>query len=280
MTLVVNTRQVVGSEDAENRGTQGLRDAFLIGNLFAPGRIVMTYSHLDRMVIGSILPLKESLTIDHVEEVGTAQFLQRREAAVINIGGAGTILVGGTEYVIGPREAIYVGMGAGAISFSTADAAHPALFYLVSAPAQHAYPTRLIRLDMTKNVHLGSKENANLRTINQYVHPDECESCQLLVGLTSFEPVSVWNTMPAHVHDRRMEVYLYFGMNEETRVFHLMGRPEETRHLVLQNHEAVLSPGWSLHSGVGTGQYAFIWAMAGDNMDFIDMDKVPMAALR
>jgi 4-deoxy-L-threo-5-hexosulose-uronate ketol-isomerase len=280
MTLVVNTRQVVGSEDAEKRGTQGLRDAFLINDLFAPGCIAMTYSHLDRMVIASIVPLKQPLIIDHVQEVGTAQFLQRREAAVINIGGAGSVSVGGTEYVIGPREAIYVGMGAGAMSFSSIDTARPALFYLVSAPAHCAYPTILIRLDMTKKVHLGSKEDANLRTINQYVHPDVCESCQLLVGLTSFEAGSVWNTMPAHVHDRRMEVYLYFGMNEETRVFHFMGKPEETRHLVLKNHEAVLSPGWSVHSGVGTGQYAFIWAMAGDNMEFTDMDKVPMAALR
>lgn len=280
MTLVVSTRQVVGSEDAERRGTQALRDAFLIGDLFASGQITMTYSHLDRMIIGSVVPLEKTLVVDHVKETGTPHFLDRREMAVLNIGGSGKILVGGAEYALGQREALYLGMGAGTISFSSNDALDPSLFYILSAPAHHAFPTKLITRDMVKKVHLGSSEEANVRTINQYVHPDVCESCQLLVGLTSFEPGSVWNTMPAHLHDRRMEVYLYFGMAEDTKVFHVMGKPAETRHLVLKNFDAVLSPGWSIHSGVGTGQYAFIWAMAGDNMDFTDMDKVPMSALR
>ncbi|CAN7204407.1 5-dehydro-4-deoxy-D-glucuronate isomerase [Rhizobium sp. LjRoot30] len=280
MTISVNIRQVVGPEDAARRDTQGLRDGFVIEELFRPGAISLTYSHLDRMIVGGVSPVADALTIDRVAETGTDQFLDRREVALINIGGPGTISVGGTDHALGFQEALYVGMGGGALTFRSADPAKPALFYLLSAPAHRTCPTVLITRDMAKKVVLGSAEESNARTINQYVHPDVCESCQLLVGLTMFEPGSVWNTMPAHVHDRRMEVYLYFGMQETTRIFHFMGEPGETRHLVLKNHEAVLSPGWSIHSGAGTGRYAFIWAMAGDNMSFTDMDKVPMEALR
>lgn len=280
MTLSVSVRQVVGPEDAARRNTQGLRDGFVIEALFKPGEVNLTYSHLDRMIVGGVVPTGERLEIDHVAETGTDQFLERREAAIINIGGAGTVSVSGTDYALGFQEGVYIGLGEGAIGFASDDPGEPALFYVMSAPAHRTCPTVHITRDMAKKVHLGSVEESNHRTINQYVHPDVCESCQLLVGLTMFEPGSVWNTMPAHVHDRRMEVYLYFGMQEATRVFHFMGEPSETRHVVLKNHEAVLSPGWSIHSGAGTGRYAFIWAMAGDNMSFTDMDKVPMEALR
>ena len=280
MTLSVSVRQVVGPEDAARRNTQGLRDGFVIETLFKPGEVNLTYSHLDRMIIGGVVPTGGRLEIDHVAETGTDQFLERREAAIINIGGAGTVSVGGNDYALGFQEGVYIGLGEGAIGFASNDPAEPALFYVLSAPAHRKCPTVHITRDMAKKVHLGSAEESNHHTINQYVHPDVCESCQLLVGLTMFEPGSVWNTMPAHVHDRRMEVYLYFGMQEATRVFHFMGEPSETRHVVLKNHEAVLSPGWSIHSGAGTGRYAFIWAMAGDNMSFTDMDKVPMEALR
>ncbi|OJT95212.1 MAG: 5-dehydro-4-deoxy-D-glucuronate isomerase [Rhizobium sp. 63-7] len=280
MTISVNIRQVVGPEDAARRNTQGLRDGFVIEELFRPGEISLTYSHLDRMIVGGVSPVADALTIDRVAETGTDHFLDRREVALINIGGPGTVSVGGTDHALGFQEALYVGMGGGELAFRSADPAKPALFYLLSAPAHRSCPTVLITRDMAKKVVLGSAEESNARTINQYVHPEVCESCQLLVGLTMFEPGSVWNTMPAHVHDRRMEVYLYFGMQETTRIFHFMGEPGETRHLVLKNHEAVLSPGWSIHSGAGTGRYAFIWAMAGDNMSFTDMDKVPMEALR
>lgn len=280
MTLSVNTRQVVGPEDAARRNTQGLRDGFVIEGLFQPGAINLTYSHLDRMIVGGVSPTTETLTIDRVTETGTDSFLERREAAVVNIGGAGTVSIGGTSYDLGSQEALYIGMGGGAMNFESRNAGEPALFYLLSAPAHRTCPTVLITREMARKVVLGSAEESNARTINQYVHPDVCESCQLLVGLTKFEPGSVWNTMPAHVHDRRMEVYLYFGMQEQTRIFHFMGEPGETRHVVLKNHEAVLSPGWSIHSGAGTGRYAFIWAMAGDNMSFTDMDKVPMESLR
>jgi 4-deoxy-L-threo-5-hexosulose-uronate ketol-isomerase len=280
VTLSVSTRQVVGPEDAARRNTQGLRDGFVIESMFHPGRINLTYSHLDRMIVGGVVPAGGTLTIDRVAETGTDQFLERREAAILNIGGAGTISVGGKDYALGFQEAIYVGKGSGALSFASDNEAEPALFYVLSAPAHRVCPTVHITRDMAKKVHLGSAEECNHRTINQYVHPDVCESCQLVVGLTTFEPGSVWNTMPVHVHDRRMEVYLYFGMQEATRIFHFMGEPGETRHVVLKNHEAVLSPGWSIHSGAGTGRYAFIWAMAGDNISFTDMDKVPMEALR
>lgn len=280
MTLSVSVRQVVGPEDAARRDTQGLRDAFVIEALFKPGEVNLTYSHLDRMIVGGVVPTGKKLEIDRVAETGTGQFLERREAAIINIGGSGTVSVGGKDYVLGFQEAVYVGMGEGRLGFASHDPGEPALFYVLSAPAHRTCPVVHITRDMAKKVHLGSAEESNHRTINQYVHPDVCESCQLLVGLTMFEPGSVWNTMPAHVHDRRMEVYLYFGMQETTRIFHFMGEPGETRHVVLKNHDAVLSPGWSIHSGAGTGRYAFIWAMAGDNMSFTDMDKVPMEALR
>lgn len=280
MTISVSVRQVVGPEDAARRNTQGLRDGFVIEALFQPGRANLNYSHLDRMIVGGVLPAADRLVIDRVAETGTHRFLDRREAAIINIGGAGTVSVGDKDHVLGFQEALYVGMGGGALGFASDDANAPALFYLLSAPAHRSCPTVHITRDMSKKVSLGSAEESNARTINQYVHPDVCESCQLLVGLTMFEVGSVWNTMPAHVHDRRMEVYLYYGMQEATRIFHFMGEPGETRHVVLKNHEAVLSPGWSIHSGAGTGRYAFIWAMAGDNMSFTDMDKVPMEALR
>ncbi|MDR7033348.1 4-deoxy-L-threo-5-hexosulose-uronate ketol-isomerase [Mesorhizobium sp. BE184] len=276
----MNIRQVIGPEDAARRDTSGLRDAFLIEDLFHPGDINLTYSHLDRMIVGGIIPLAQRLTIDHVKETGTERFLERREAAILNIGAPGVVTAGGIDYPLGFQEALYVGMGEGPLTFASDDADNPARFYLLSAPAHRTCPSVLITLDMAKKVRTGSAEEANARTINQYVHPDVCESCQLLVGLTIFEPGSVWNTMPAHVHDRRMEVYLYFGMEEATRIFHFMGEPHETRHLVVKNHEAVLSPGWSIHSGAGTGRYSFIWAMAGDNMSFTDMDKVPMDSLR
>jgi 4-deoxy-L-threo-5-hexosulose-uronate ketol-isomerase len=252
----------------------------VIEELFRPGQANLTYSHLDRMIIGGIVPMSETLTIERVPETGTDGFLDRREAAIINIGGAGAVRIGGKVHQLGYQEALYVGLGAASLSFTSSDPREPALFYLLSAPAHRVCPTVHITREMAIKVRLGSAEECNARTINQYVHPDVCESCQLLVGLTVFEPGSVWNTMPAHVHDRRMEVYLYFGMQETTRVFHFMGQPGETRHVVLKNHEAVLSPGWSIHSGAGTGRYAFIWAMAGDNMSFTDMDRVPMEALR
>jgi 4-deoxy-L-threo-5-hexosulose-uronate ketol-isomerase len=280
VTISVSVRQVVGPEDAARRDTQGLRDGFVIENLFRLGEANLTYSHLDRMIVGGVVPDTKPIEIAAIAQTGTERFLERREVAIVNIGGAGTVTVAGKPYELGFQEALYIGMGEGALSFASRDRGEPALFYLLSAPAHRTCPTVHITREMARKVVVGSAEESNARTINQYVHPDVCDSCQLLVGLTMFEPGSVWNTMPAHVHDRRMEVYLYFGMQETTRIFHFMGEPSETRHVVLKNHDAVLSPGWSIHSGAGTGRYAFIWAMAGDNMSFTDMDKVPMEDLR
>ncbi len=279
MTTHVEVRQAIGPADAATRPTQGLRDGFLLSDLFVPGEARLTLSHLDRVLVGGIAPNGAPVDLGPVPEAGAASLLERREAAVVNIGGPGTVTVGDQAFEVGHREALYAGLGAGPLSFASGGE-DPALFYLVSAPAHRACPTVLVTRAMARPNPRGSAEEANARTIRQYVHPAVCESCQLLLGITEFEPGSVWNTMPAHLHDRRMEVYLYFGMNPEARVFHLMGEPHETRHLVVANREAVLSPPWSIHAGAGTGRYSFVWAMAGDNQDFADMDAVPMGALR
>lgn len=280
MTTHVQVRQAIGPAEAASRDTRGLRDGFLLDNLFVPGEARLTLSHLDRVIVGGIAPADGTIHLGPVPQTGTAGLLDRREAAVVNIGGRGTVTVGDRDCPVGHREALYIGMGAGALAFSSVDAEEPALFYLVSAPAHRSCPTVLITADMARPNPRGAAQEANARIIRQYVHPDVCESCQLLVGITEFEPGSVWNTMPAHLHDRRMEVYLYFGMNPDARVFHLMGEPQETRHIVVANREAVLSPPWSIHAGAGTGSYSFVWAMAGDNQDFADMDIVPMEALK
>ncbi len=280
MTTNVSVLHAIGPRESANLGTSGLREAFLVEALFVPGQINLTYSHYDRMIVGGAVPQSESLTLAGVKETGTDGFLDRRELGIVNIGGAGRIDVGGTSYELAFQEALYVGMGNGPIVMSSLQAANAAQFYLVSTPAHRALPNVHITLDQAKKVKGGSAVEANARTINQYIHPDVCESCQLLVGLTMFEPGSIWNTMPAHLHDRRMEAYLYFGMEPDTRIFHMMGEPTETRHIIVKSHEAVFSPSWSIHAGAGTGRYSFIWAMAGDNISFTDMDKIPMDMLR
>lgn len=280
MTINVSVRQVIGPEEAAQRNTSRLRDGFLVQSLFKPGEINLLYSHLDRMIIGGAVPKGAPLLLDRVKETGTEQFLERRELVVLNIGRSGRVGVGGEYYPLDRLEALYIGRGAGAVTLASGAQGEEAQFYLVSTPAHRTCPTVRIGLEKARKVKAGSAAEANARTINQYVHPEVCESCQVLLGVTMFEPGSVWNTMPAHVHDRRMEAYLYFAMAPETRVFHFMGEPNETRHLVIKDKEAVLSPGWSIHSGAGTGNYSFVWAMAGDNVSFTDMDHVPMDALR
>lgn len=280
MTISVDIRQAVNPQDAAHRDTNGLRRDFLVTDLFQSGKISLAYSHLDRVIIGGIVPLNSELHLDRVKETGTDSFLDRREAAIMNIGGDAVIATAGATHRLRSLDALYIGMGQGALTFASADPANPAQLYLISAPAHRSYPTVPIFSNMAKEIRLGTAEEANARTICQYVHPDVCQSCQLLVGMTKFEPGSVWNTMPAHRHDCRMEVYLYFGMDPQTRVFHFMGEPHETRHVVMKNQEAIFSPGWSIHAGAGTGRYSFIWAMAGDNMNFADMEMVPMDELR
>jgi 4-deoxy-L-threo-5-hexosulose-uronate ketol-isomerase len=227
------------------------------------------------MILGGAVPAGGSLTLDHVKEAGTASLLDRREMAVLNIGGSGTVSAGGVTREMARGDVLYLGRGAGPVTFAGAGR-----FYLLSAPAHADLPARLIRIGEAKTVALGAPETANQRTIYQFVHPDVMESCQLVMGYTQFAPGSVWNTMPAHVHDRRMEAYLYFDLAPEARVFHFMGEPQETRHLVMKNEEAVISPPWSIHCGCGTGAYTFCWAMAGDNVDYRDVDMVAMETLR
>lgn len=269
------TRYAIDPATAKTLDTEELRSHFHVGDLFAEGEIKLVYSHYDRLILGSAVPGSGKLTLDHVPETGTKTFLERRELGVLNIGDTGNISVDGETYEIAHGEVLYVGMGAGAVEFSG-----PGRFYILSAPAHQTYPTTLIREADAKRVELGSAEQANERVIIQLLHPEVCKSCQLLMGYTQFKPGSVWNTMPSHIHDRRMEAYLYFDLDQDQRVFHLMGEPTQTRHIVMANEEAVISPPWSIHSGAGTGSYTFCWAMAGDNVDFTDMDMIPMDVLR
>ncbi|MGY9048989.1 5-keto-4-deoxyuronate isomerase [Puniceibacterium antarcticum] len=269
------TRYAIDPATAKTLDTQGLRDHFHVGDLFQPGQIKLIYSHYDRLLVGSVVPDGAALTLDHIPETGTKTFLERRELGVLNIGETGEITVGGDTHTIENGEVLYVGMGAGPVTFSG-----KGRYYVLSAPAHRTCPTRLIKIADARRVELGSKEQANERVIIQLLHPEVCESCQLLIGYTQFAEGSVWNTMPAHQHDRRMEAYLYFDMTADQRVFHFMGQPSETRHIVMANEEVVISPPWSIHAGAGTGSYTFCWAMAGDNIDFTDMDMIPMGDLR
>ncbi|QIE41202.1 5-dehydro-4-deoxy-D-glucuronate isomerase [Rhodobacteraceae bacterium SC52] len=268
-------RYAIDPASAKGLDTQGLRDHFHVGGLFEAGQIRLVYSHYDRLIVGSAVPDGGTLTLDGVPQTGTPSILDRREMAVLNIGDAGDVSVSGETHTLGRGEVLYIGLGAGPVTFSGTGR-----FYILSAPAHRTCPTRHIRVADARRVELGAKETANERVIIQMLHPDVCESCQLLMGYTQFAEGSVWNTMPAHTHDRRMEAYLYFDMAEGQRVFHLMGRPDETRHIVMANEEAVISPPWSIHAGAGTGAYTFCWAMAGDNVDFTDMDMAPMESLR
>ncbi len=278
----MQVRQSVHSAHAKTMGSEELRDNFLVENIFSADHCSMTYSHVDRIIFGGIMPVQQTLCFDPGlgQGLGVDFFLQRRELGLINVGGAGVITVDGREFALERREALYIGQGARAVEFSSCDAARPAKFYYNCAPAHTAYPTRKITLDEAAPVTLGDAASSNRRTIYKYIVPDVLPTCQLLMGLTQLEPGSLWNTMPCHTHDRRMEVYFYFDMNADTAVFHMMGEPRETRHLLIRNEQAVISPSWSIHSGVGTQSYTFIWGMVGENQVFNDMDLVATSDLR
>lgn len=278
--MTIDIRQASHPEAVRRYDTAELRRHFLIETLFVAGEVSLTYSHVDRVIVGGAMPTAGSLVLPTPKAVGTNAFLARRELGIVNIGGAGRVTVGGEAHALGHRDALYVGKGAGEVSFASDDAANPAKFYLVSTPAHQAHPTRRITAADAKAIALGEQATANKRVIRQYIIPGVCDSCQLVLGLTQLEEGSNWNTMPSHVHDRRCEVYLYFDLADDARVFHLMGEPQETRHLVVADGQAIISPGWSIHSGVGTRSYSFIWAMGGDNQDYTDMDAVPASALR
>ncbi len=282
-------RTAASPRDVKHYTTERLREEFLIQNLFVPGEIKLVYSHIDRIITGAAVPVKP-LVLTAGDELRADYFLQRREMGVINIGGPGRIIIDGKTYEVAFKEGMYIGMGAKDITFESDDAATPAKFYLNSAPAHKTYPTVLIKPNGTpeegvvivkdeNKVELGSLEDANHRVICKYILPGQVESCQLVMGMTKLEPGSVWNTMPCHTHDRRMEVYLYFEMPEDAFVMHYMGEPTETRHIVMRNEEAVISPSWSIHSGCGSRAYTFIWGMVGENQAFDDMDHVAMKDL-
>ncbi len=275
-------RQPIHSAHARTLDTQGLREQFLVEQLFKPDETTLTYSQIDRIIVGGIMPVNQALSFapELGRHTGTDFFLQRRELGLINIGGAACVKVDEQSYEIGPREALYIGQGARELEFRSLDPAQPAKLYFNSAPAHTAYPHRKVTLAEASPETLGSPETSNRRTIYKFLVPDVLPTCQLLMGMTQLEPGSLWNTMPCHTHDRRMEVYFYFDMNENAVVFHMRGEPSETRHLVVRNEQAVISPSWSIHSGVGTQAYTFIWGMVGENQVFKDMDHVPMSALR
>lgn len=278
----MDIRQPIHSEHAKTLDTDGLRRHFLVDKMFVPDQATLTYSQIDRIIVGGIMPVAAGVTFSAAlgKHTGTDFFLQRRELGLINIGGAARVVVDGETFEVGAREALYVGQGAKALEFFSVDAAQPAKLYFNCAPAHVAYPHRKITLAEASPETLGSAETSNRRTIYKFLVPSVLPTCQLLMGMTQLEPGSLWNTMPCHTHDRRMEVYFYFDMKADAAVFHMMGEPTQTRHLVVRNEQAVISPSWSLHSGVGTQAYTFIWGMVGENQVFSDMDHIPMTALR
>ncbi|MBX2927790.1 MAG: 5-dehydro-4-deoxy-D-glucuronate isomerase [Saprospiraceae bacterium] len=259
--------------------TEALRQNFLLESIFEGGRTQLTYSHYDRVIAGGAMPLDRPLSLPEVPELRAAYFLERRELGIINLGGPGQVSTGADTFPLYKLDCLYLGKGIEQVAFSSADAGNPARFFLLSAPAHREYPTRLMTAADAAPAKLGAQDTANARTIYKYIHPDGIASCQLVMGLTVLESGSVWNTMPPHTHDRRMEVYCYFDIPEGQRVLHLMGQPDQTRHLWMSNHQAVISPPWSIHAGCGTMAYSFIWGMAGENQSFADMDFVTPDAL-
>ena len=279
-STTIDERQAAHPRDVKSYGTQALREDFLIERIFVQGEIALTYSHYDRMVVGGAMPTGQALTLQPYAPTGTPFFLARRELGVINLGGAGSVTVDGEVFALPPLDALYVGLGAKAVSFASADAGSPAKFYLTSAPAHREAPHQVIAKSDANTIHLGAPETSNKRTIRQYIMPNTTGTNQLVMGMTALEPGSVWNSMPCHTHTRRMEAYLYFDLDPAHRVFHFMGEPSETRHLLVANEQAVISPNWSIHCGCGTSNYSFVWAMAGDNVEFTDMDAAPVETLR
>lgn len=261
-------------------GSEELRQSFLVDGLFGADRISLLYSDVDRAIIGSAVPAKQALSLESAPELRAETFCERRELGILNVGASGKVTVDGKAFDMAARDALYVGRGSRSIRFASDSAQAPARYYLLSYPAHAAYPTVHVKQSEAEPVRLGSVETANERTIYKLIHPDGARSCQLVMGFTVLEPGSVWNTMPPHTHERRMEVYMYFDLPEGARVFHLMGRPEQTRHIVVAEGQAVLSPSWSIHCGVGTSAYSFCWGMGGENQAFDDMDHLEVDQLR
>ena len=276
----MRNRYANNPKDSKRYDTEELRENYLVEDIFKDDQIELVYSHVDRIIFGGIKPVYKKLKLEAGKEMGVDYFLERRELGIINIGGKAIVTIDGTEYELKEKDGLYVGKGNKEVSFKSVNPEEPAKLYVNSVPAHKEYETVKIDIEKANPVRLGDNKTLNKRTIYQYVHPNVCESCQLLMGLTMLEPGNAWNTMPCHTHERRMEVYFYFDMDEDTRVFHLMGEPTETKHLVVKNEECVISPSWSIHSGVGTSNYTFIWGMCGENKTFDDMDHISMDILR
>jgi len=273
-------RHAIHPEQMKGLGTDDLRKHFLIEGLFEKNKLNMFYSDVDRVIVGGVCPSDQAVELGVMKELGVDFFLQRRELGIFNVGSKGVVVVDGKDYPLEKRDCLYVGMDSKEVRFNSLDARNPAKFYFNSAPAHFTYPTVRVTLKEAQRVHLGTAEKANVRTIYQLIHPSVLKSCQLVMGLTVLEPNSLWNTMPCHTHGRRTEVYFYLDLPEDSLVFHFLGEAQETRHIVVRNEEAVLSPSWSIHSGVGTNHYSFIWGMAGENQTFTDMDDIPLSALK
>ena len=270
----------VHPEDFKHYTTAVIRDRFLLNNLVQPGKINCVYTHYDRMIVGVANPAGEPLQLENYANLRADFFLERRELGIINVGGSGAVAAGGNTYQLNKLDCLYVGKGVKSVTFLSDDPDKPAVFYLLSAPAHTVYPVTLMTNSDAIKVKLGDPSTANLRTINKYIHLDGIKSCQLVMGLTILHDGSVWNTIPPHVHDRRMEAYFYFDIPEGHRVFHYMGEGQETRHILIDNFNAVVSPPWSIHAGSGTASYSFIWGMAGENLDYTDMDAIAVKDIR
>lgn len=280
MDINYETRYASSPAAVKQLDTTELRNEFLIENLFESDKINLVYSHYDRFITGGVLPVNKAVELTAIDPLKAPYFLERRELGIINIGGAGTVSVDGTDYVLENKEALYVGQGNKKVVFSSKSGSEPARFYLNSTPAHKAYPTKKIGTSDVEVIKLGSPETANARTLRKYIVNSVVDVCQLQMGMTTIKPGSSWNTMPAHVHDRRMEVYFYFEIPEGQAACHFMGEPQETRHIWMGDSQAVISPPWSIHSGSGTSSYSFIWGMAGENLDYGDMDVCYIPDLR
>jgi 4-deoxy-L-threo-5-hexosulose-uronate ketol-isomerase len=274
------SKYAVSPAEAKTFDTAQLRAHFLTKQLMQPGKIQLIYTHYDRFVYGGIVPTTAALTLPTYDALKSAYFLERRELGIINVGGAGTVTADGVSYDVDKLECLYIGKGTKDIQFHSKEAKAPAMFYLNSAPAHATHPTTKAALSDANRVELGAPELANQRVIYQYIHEAGVQSCQLVMGFTEMLTGNVWNTFPPHLHERRMEVYFYFDLPENQIVIHLMGQPQESRHIAMQNHDAVVSPPWSIHAGAGTSAYKFVWGMAGENKAFTDMDGVPLQDFR
>jgi len=267
-------------KEVERMNTEELRSNFLVENLFSKGKANFVYSHYDRMVMGGIIPTTKAINLQNYDALKSKFFLERREIGIISIGGKGTITADRKSYNLEKLSCLYLGRGTKKVSFESSSKSKPAQFFLFSAPAHKEYPSTLYTKEKALPFELGSSQTSNHRTIYKYIHPAGIESCQIVMGLTVLKDGSVWNTMPAHTHNRRSEVYCYFDVPKNHGVMHFMGQPQETRHLWVQNNQAIISPPWSIHAGSGTANYSFIWAMAGENQDFADMDFVELKNIR